>query len=90
MAVNHGDYIRGNVIKNLLRANKRIADEGTAKDMIRLSRFILKISHKFDKEFLELGLEECQNCDKEPPNECEKDVAQTKGGCLGVKTDISE
>lgn len=58
MKANYGDCIRWNAIKNLLRANKRIADEGTAKDMIRLSRFILKISHKFDKEFLELGLEE--------------------------------
>lgn len=69
MRVNYGDYIRWNAIKNLLHANKRIADEGTAKDMIRLSRFILKISHKFDKEFLELGLEECQNCDKNPAKE---------------------
>ena len=90
MTANHGDFIRGIIIKNLLHANKRIADEGTAKDVIRLSRFILKVSHKFDKELLELGLEECQRCDKNPPDECDEDITQTKGDCLRVKTDVSE
>lgn len=78
MTVNHGDYIRGNVIKNLLRANKRLADQGTAVDVIRLSRFMLKLSRQFDKELLELRAEECKPCAESPPDKREKDIAQSE------------
>lgn len=35
-------------IKNLLNAQKRIADSGSASDVIRITRFILKLVDKRD------------------------------------------
>lgn len=53
-----GDYIRESAIKNLLSAQKAIADKGDVKSLIILTRFILKVSRKFDYEMLNLRLED--------------------------------
>lgn len=66
--VNAGEYIRGKAIKNLLYANKRIAERGDAKAIIALTKFTLKISEKFDEKLLYLGLEECNEGAETPPN----------------------
>lgn len=41
-----GTLIRQEVIKNLLNAHKRIADSGRASEVIRITKFILKLSEK--------------------------------------------
>ena len=58
MKVDCGAYIRSRAIENLLRAQKRAADEGKAGDVVVLTRLLLKVSKRFDKKLLELGLEE--------------------------------
>lgn len=57
MKVDCGAYIRSRAIENLLRAQKRAADEGKAGDVVVLTRLLLKVSKRFDKKLLELGLE---------------------------------
>lgn len=54
---NYGSYIRDQAIKNLLSAQKKIAESKNTSAIIVLTKFILKISHKFDNEILYLGLE---------------------------------
>ncbi len=48
MNVSAGALIRQEAIKNLLNAQKRIADSGSASDVIRITRFILKLVDKRD------------------------------------------
>lgn len=57
MKVDFGAYIRSQAIENLLRAQKRAADEGNTGDVVVLTRLLLKVSKRFDKKLLELGLE---------------------------------
>lgn len=47
------NIIRQNVIKNLLSAHKRIADEGNPKELIRITRFLLKLAEKFEDVLVE-------------------------------------
>ena len=44
-----GEYIREQAIKNLLSAQARIAEIGSASEVISLTKFVLKISNKFIK-----------------------------------------
>lgn len=55
MKVDCGTYIRSRAIENLLRAQKRAADEGKAGDVIVLTRLLLKVFERFDKKLLELN-----------------------------------
>lgn len=57
MKANYGLFIREQAIKNLLSAQKKIAVKGDAKGLVLLTEFILKISHQFDNEVLEIGQE---------------------------------
>ena len=57
MKVDCGAYSRSQAIENLLCAQKRAADEGKAGDVVVLTRLLLKVSKRFDKKLLELGLE---------------------------------
>lgn len=54
MKINYGSFIREQAIKNLLSAQKKIAEKGDAKALIVLTKFALKISYKFDNEMLEV------------------------------------
>lgn len=54
MKVDCGAYIRSRAIENLLRAQKRAADEGNAGDVVVLTRLLLKVSRRYDKKLLEL------------------------------------
>ena len=55
MKVDCGAYIRSRAIENLLRAQKRAADEGNAGDVVVLTKLLLKVSERFDKKLLELN-----------------------------------
>lgn len=68
MKVGFGDYIREKAIKNLLSAQSKIAEKGNVKGLISITKYILKISYKFDNELLDLWLEENNDCSQKPPN----------------------
>lgn len=55
MKVDCGTYIRSQAIENLLRAQKRAAEEGNAGDVVMLTKLLLKVSERFDKKLLELN-----------------------------------
>lgn len=71
MQVNCGSFIREQAIKNLLSAQRKIAERGNAKGIIALTKFILKISCQFDNEMLELRLEVENKNSEYPPKKCE-------------------
>lgn len=56
MKVDCGAYIRSQAIENLLRAQMRAADEGSAGDVVVLTRLLLKVSERYDKKLLMLRL----------------------------------
>lgn len=58
MKTNYGFFIREQAIKNLLSAQEKIAEAGNEKALIALSKFILKLSHQFDDEVLQLSSEQ--------------------------------
>lgn len=58
MRVDATEVIRGEAIRNLLSAHKRIAEQGGAKSLIVLSKFILKMSKQLEGKLLELRTEE--------------------------------
>lgn len=72
--VNSGTYIREQVLKNLLCAHKRIADKGNVSALINLSKFILKLSKKFDNGIFNFGEEDSNDSAKNPPDKCEKNI----------------
>ena len=55
MKVDCGTYIRSQAIENLLRAQKRAAEEGNAGAVVVLTKLLLKVSERFDKKLLELN-----------------------------------
>ena len=58
MQTNYGSYIREQAIKNLLSAQEKMADKENEKALITLSKFILKISYRFDNKVLQLSSEQ--------------------------------
>ena len=58
MQTNFGSYIREQAIKNLLSAQEKMADKENEKALIALSKFILKISYRFDNKVLQLSSEQ--------------------------------
>lgn len=62
MKAAYGNYIRENAIKNLLSSQTKIAEKGNVKGLISITKYILKISYKFDNELLDLRLEENNDC----------------------------
>lgn len=66
--------IKQQVIKNLLSAHKRIADNGNIIELIKLSKFILRLSKVCDDEVFDFGLENGNGCTDTPPNKCEKNI----------------
>lgn len=71
---NFGEYIREQVIKNLLSAHRRIAEKGSASDVISLTKFVLKVSDKFDNILLDFGLEYCDESAEYPPDKTEEHI----------------
>lgn len=64
--VNAGGYIRDIVMKNLLIAHKRIADAGDILMLIKLSRFILKLSKNYNDELIDFWSEKCSDGAENP------------------------
>lgn len=66
MRTNYGSYIREQAIKNLLSTQEKIAETGNVKALIALSKFILKISYRFDNKVLARisGMQRRQNTAK--------------------------
>ena len=58
MRTNYGSYIREQAIKNLLSAQEKMADKENEEALIALSKFILKISYRFDNKVLQLSSEQ--------------------------------
>lgn len=58
METNYGSFIREQAIKNLLSAQEKMADKEDEKALIALSKFILKISYRFDNKVLQLSSEQ--------------------------------
>lgn len=58
METNYGSFIREQVITNLLSAQEKMADKEDEKALIALSKFILKISYRFDNKVLQLSSEQ--------------------------------
>lgn len=58
MRANYGSFIREQVIKNLLSTQEKIAETGNVKALIALSKFILKVSHQFDDEVLQVNFKQ--------------------------------
>lgn len=54
---NQGECIRDTAMNNLMQAHQRVTQYGTVKEIITLSKFILKLSKQFNKEVLDFGLE---------------------------------
>lgn len=69
-----GFYIRKTVIKNLLSAHRKIAEKGSVSDVIALTKFVLKVSDKFDNILLDLGLEYRNESAECPPDKTEEYV----------------
>lgn len=72
--VNIAHHIRHQVIKNLLHAHERVADQGRALDLIRLTKVILKLAKQFDNELLDLSLEEANDGTDQPPEEGQENI----------------
>lgn len=58
------DYIEENVIKNLLRTHERVCEQGNVEDVIKITKYITRLTNKRNQKLLELGLEE-QECKNE-------------------------
>lgn len=65
---NLGGFIREQAIKNLLSAQRRIAETGSASEIISMSKFILKISNKFNNILFDFGLEHSDKSAEQPPD----------------------
>ena len=58
METNYGSFIRERAIKNLLSAQEKMVDKEDGKALIALSKFILKVSHQFDDEVLQVNFKQ--------------------------------
>ena len=67
--MNYGSFIREQAIKNLLSSQAKIAETGNARVLVILSKIILKNSHQFYNEILELGFEINNKNSEYPPDE---------------------
>lgn len=72
--IDSDSYMKQRVIKNLLNAHKRIADNGNASDVIKLSKFILHLSKHFKNETFDFWLENDSDCTDCPPDKCEESI----------------
>lgn len=67
MKINIGEDTRDQVRKNLLKAQERIADTGSARENIMLAKFLFKFSKKFDNKVENVGPIESKNDAEKPP-----------------------
>lgn len=60
MKVSAQKLIEQKVIKNLLSAQERIADEGSAADVIRITKYLLRLAKKFGDVLVDVVPEQHQ------------------------------
>ena len=63
-----GDRMRIAVGENLIKAQERLANSGTARENILLARFLLQTSKKFDNVIHEICTEEGERDFQKPPD----------------------
>lgn len=69
-------YIKKTVLKNLLLAHERIAKEGNTKEIIYLSKYILRLTKNGQDEIFYLRTEKDKKSTDEPPKKSEQDIAK--------------
>lgn len=57
MRVSVKQSIQQQAIKNLLSAQKRIAEQGSGKEVVQLTRYSLNLAEKFRDVFIDVGTE---------------------------------
>lgn len=78
MKANMGSFIREQIAKNLLHAHKRIAETGSAFEVIQLTKFVSRFSKQFNNQLLDFRVEESNESAEEPPDECEYHIPKFK------------
>ena len=68
MVISTKDQIEHIARKNLLRAHKRICEQGNAKEIIKFSKYIFSLAKKGEDEVIDLGFEKQQKNAEDPPN----------------------
>ena len=63
-----GDRMRIAVGENLIKAQERLANSGTARENILLARFLLQTSKKFDNVIQKICMEEGERDSLKPPD----------------------
>lgn len=75
-AVSQKSYIKKTILKNLLLAHERIAKEGDTKEIVHLSKYILRLTQNGHDEIFYLRTEKDKNSTEEPPEKSEQDIAK--------------
>lgn len=57
MRVSVKQSIQQQAIKNLLSAQKRIAEQGSGKEVVQITRYSLNLAEKFRDVFIDVGTE---------------------------------
>lgn len=52
MRIYRSQIVQDTVLKNLLSAHERIANSGSVSDLIRLSKYLLRLANKRDDELV--------------------------------------
>lgn len=66
MRVSRKELVKDEVMKNLLSAHERIADCGTTTEIIRLSKYLLKLANKRNDVLVDIAAEENQERRNDP------------------------
>ncbi len=61
------EYAREMVIKNLLSAHERIAKEGDSREIIRISKYVLRLTQNGQDKLFQLRTEEKEGRANDPP-----------------------
>lgn len=62
------DSVADEVIKNLLSAQKRIAESGSADDLCKVTKLIFKLLKKFGYKHQNIVLRQSEDSTEHPPN----------------------
>lgn len=67
MEITVKEYIKSHVIKNLLKAHERLSEQGSIKELVKLTKLLLSLAENSNDEILYLWLEENNHwgCKKE-------------------------
>ena len=72
MRISAKQRIQEETIKNLLSAQKRIADHGSGKEVVLLVRFSLHLAEKFRDVFVDARTKSDEEWDGEPVDDLKK------------------